>query len=173
MNLAFVGKPSRDKIVVSLTVTNKGDRECGWDKEFAALVSWHFQAEDGTAIVPDHVSSIAQDEEVLNKARFAKLQPKQSLSKDVELTKSFQAFATGHGTYLGPDGAMAHVPTGYEEQVRLYIPRRTKLIRIWAEYTTQSMDAKGGFKAWFGYKPESVGMWSGKCESGKLEARLP
>src|SRR5262249_32925930 len=144
-----------DRVVLKLEVTNEGDAPAMWDREFSTFIKWRVKTADGTPLTPVRASDLARPTAAEVKARFAALQPGQSLAKEIDLTKAVRPFVSGHSS--------EHAPTGYEEVVRFETPRSATGLRVEAEYAL-GFDDRGGFFVWFQRRVEDVGLWQGKSQ---------
>jgi hypothetical protein len=168
LQLTPVGEPRRDRLVLRLDVTNIEKVPISWDKECSVFLEWKLVTPDGRQLVTTDVAQLEREDTRQAGTRFVPLLPGQTFSKEIELTRSFRQFVSGHSAHTA---GVVHQTVGYEAMVRVQIPQRIDSLEVSVEYNL-GMDGAGGFWSWFGVKHEDVRLQSHRAESNVVTVRL-
>jgi hypothetical protein len=154
----------RDKLSILARITNNLDQPIVIDRDFSVRFNWLLEADDNSDLRPARTYSGEPTDELRDKSRFVSVAPGESLSHEFVLTRPFRHFVVGEGAVFTPDGSPDFIPTGYEEECLYDIPESTRDLSISLDYGPQWFHVDG-FSVWFGYAPQDVNLWDGRCSA--------
>ncbi len=172
LELVPSGRQRPDRVVLKATVTNNTDSPLAWDREFCIFLSWRLSA-DGQDLRPEYLESLPPPAPAELHTRFVVLDPGHALSREIELTRGFRLFASGHSTRrVGVNGAFVHQAFANEEIARYRIPEALGRVTVSLDYCI-TFDGSRGFYSWFGDNCETLPFWDGGIvHSNELNIRF-
>jgi hypothetical protein len=130
-------------------------------------MDWQVRTADGKSIKETGTEKLERPPSDKFRKRFKTLGPGESVSREVELTKSVQVFRSSH--FRGRNREI--IPAAHELIGRFEIPRATRAVSISLEHKRKPDDT-GGFLIWFRRHVKEVGIPDGPIQSNLIEVRL-
>ena len=166
MRIRPIGDQRRDHITIEIQVHNEGTEPFAWDREFSVFMRWFVTTTSGEFLEPQSINRVDEKKPAGSwKSQFVIIAPGESISRRVELTKSFRKFvySTGWGTRDGQD---YEILNSHHEVAKFVIPEDIGTVWITAEYEGPTQPYV--FSDEFGVSPSKIQLLTERLRSNEV-----